>query len=152
MTTTLEENQSVEIDSDETEYVTFFLNGHWHGIDITDICEINKNINLTPVFQTSDCIAGVVNIRGEVVTVFDIRGLLGYELKQFPHTCRNIILNCGDEQVGFLVDNVGDVAVVKNRDINQTPSNTSETNSKHISGVFQSDDKLLSILNVNSLI
>ncbi len=152
MTATLEDVNAEQKTEIETEFVTFFLNDHWHGIDITDIQEINKNIHLTPVFQTNECITGVVNLRGEVVTVIDIRILLGYELKDFPQTCRNIIINCGDEQIGILVDRVGDVAVVKNNDINPTPSSTNGSATKHISGVYQTDTKLLSILNIKDLI
>lgn len=148
MTLTLE--KKTRLASREVEYATFHVGDLLIGIDIRQVEEINRHLRLTPVPQAPDCVRGVINLRGEVVTVVDLRTILGLEPVDTTRSSRNVIVNSHDERIGMLVDSVADVVTVDSAKVAPPPANVSGIDGKFFQGVFRLEKELLVVLNVQA--
>ncbi len=109
-----------------SKILTFFLDGYQLGLDITSVKEINRNITYTPVPDAPPYIVGLLNLRGQVVTLFDLSQLMGYgcQHKIERNTC--IVLKAGGdypEYAGFLIDKTGSVIDVTPDSSEPPPAN-----------------------------
>ena len=138
--------------SDEIEFATFHVGGILLGIDIRKTEEINRQLDLTRVPHAPACVRGVLNLRGEVVTVLDLRTILGLEPAEVTETSRNVVVRSESEQVGLLVDRVADVVTVSAAEIEAPPANVSGMDSRFFKGVCKLDSALLVVLDVNEVL
>ncbi len=134
--------------------LTFYLCGRLFGIDIATVKEIDCNISYTPVPCAKDHILGLFNMRGQVVTLFDIGKKMGYEedcIRDSP-TC--IILKPRDENldfIGFVIDRAGDVLEVNEYECEPLPANVSEVEAKFLSEVVKKDDELIMLIDTEKI-
>ncbi len=132
-----------------TELATFYLGDTLCGIDIKSIQEINKLIDMTQVPQAPDYVLGVLNLRGEIVTVIDLGRKLGLSPANITPDSRNIIINYQNENVGLLVDKIGDVVEVDTKKIEPAPANLEEIQGSFFEGVLKDEKVLVGILNLD---
>lgn len=132
----------------ERQYATFRIGDLLLGIDIHQVQEINRNLRITPIPHAPCAVRGVINLRGEVVTVIDLCRVLGLPPGKESRLARNIIVNEGGEQMGFLVDSVADVITCSSDDIDPLPENLEGLDQTFFEGVFKLEDNLLIIVNV----
>ena len=142
----------VEVIDIAHEYVTFYVNNILMGVDIQSVQEINRFMQFTDVPRSSDFVKGVINLRGQVITVLDIKVILGLEQGVQDDNSRNLILNTNSETIGLLIDNVSDVVSAKKSEIDNTPANVGSGNERFFQGIYKMSDKLLVILDVNELL
>lgn len=133
----------------ETEYVTFYVGDILIGIDITRVDEINRHVEVTPVPHAPPFVCGVLNLRGEVVTVIDLRMVLGMT-PQASNNTRTVIVRTTDEQIGLRVDRISEVVMARSDEIDPVPPNLGGADGRFFEGVYKMDTELLSILNVNT--
>lgn len=133
----------------EMQFATFQVGELLLGIDIHQVQEINRNLQLTPVPHAPEAIRGVINLRGEVVTVVDLRRVLGLSPTEFSRSTRNVIIKHAGEQISLLVDRVADVITCQSDDIDPLPENLGSFDGCYFRGVFKLDQGLLIVLNVN---
>jgi purine-binding chemotaxis protein CheW len=138
--------------SSELEFATFFVGGALCGINILNIQEINKHIDITQVPQSSDYIKGILNLRGRIVTIIDLGKKLGLEPVNQTIDNRNIIVNSEDEHIGLLVDSISDVAIANQEDIEPAPSNIGGVKGKYFQGVLKTEKQLIGILDINEVL
>src|SRR5271157_3269765 len=93
----------------EVELATFFVADLLLGIPIRKVEEISRYSSVTPVPGASESVCGVISLRGEVVTVLDLRTVLGLGKTEPTRQTRNVIVQAGGERIGLLVDRVADV-------------------------------------------
>jgi purine-binding chemotaxis protein CheW len=129
--------------------LTFYLRGSLFGIDIKLIKEINRNVEYTPVPGANSNILGLFNMRGQIVTIFDLSQRIGIidEVSTMSSTC--IILKpMGSTQnhVGFLIDKPGDVIDITENHSELPPANVSSIESDFIQNVVMLDERLLIII------
>ncbi len=136
-------------DEKVTELATFYLGDALCGIDIKSIQEINKLIDMTRVPQAPDYVLGVLNLRGEIVTVIDLGRKLGLSPANITPDSRNIIINYQNENVGLLVDKIGDVVEVDTKKIEPAPANLEEIQGSFFEGVLKDEKVLVGILNLD---
>ncbi len=136
-------------DEKVTELATFYLGDALCGIDIKSIQEINKLIDMTQVPQAPDYVLGVLNLRGEIVTVIDLGRKLGLSPANITPDSRNIIINYQNENVGLLVDKIGDVVEVDTKKIEPAPANLEEIQGSFFEGVLKDEKVLVGILNLD---
>ncbi len=136
----------------EIEYSTFYLGDLLIGIDIQRVQEINQQLEVTPVPHAPEYVFGVVNLRGEVVTILDLRKILGLANTEITARNRNVIVNADDVQVGLLVDRIADVVIAKEMDIEQPPANIKGIDGRFFHGVYKLEKELLVILNVQETV
>jgi len=136
----------------EFEIATFYLDDYFLGIKIEAIQEINRNLKITKVYHADEHIAGVINLRGDVITVIDLRRKLGLKQKNITENSRNIILDYEGNRVGLLVDKIEDIITVNEADIAPPPPNLGEIEGKYFVKVLKLKDKLLAALNIDAVL
>ena len=145
-------NAATKAISNELEFSTFYVGGALCGINILNIQEINKHIEITQVPQSSDYVKGILNLRGRIVTIIDLGKKLGLEPVSNKPNNRNIIVNSEDEHIGLLVDAISDVAIAKKEDIESAPSNIGGVKGKFFQGVLKTKTQLIGILDIDEVL
>lgn len=137
----------------ENEFVVFNLKDEQYGISITKVNEINrlKEIRITKVPKTSENIEGIINLRGEVIPVLNLRKKFFIEDKALDKESRIIIVNINDENVGILVDKVSNVEVLQETEISE-PFEEIKRKCKYVTKIGKKDNRIIFILNINKLL
>lgn len=134
------------------QYATFYVGGALLGLDISIVQEINRNMVLTRVPHAPPCVRGVMNLRGEVVSVLDLRYLLGLPPSEPTKHSRNIIVKCDGELVGIWVDQVADILSLSQNDVLPPPSNLGGFQARFVRGVYQQPESLVMIVDPKEIL
>lgn len=148
-------------------FVSFKLNEQLFGIDILYVREINRHLEMTPVPLSPDYVRGLVNLRGQIITVLDLKRRLGFGTAEMSDISHNIILKT-DAEVGaedveseknaildkasFWVDAIGDVLTIETSEIDPPPANIGAIDGKYLSGVVKLENTLMSILSISKVL
>lgn len=122
------------------------------GLDIAHVQEINQNIAITAVHRAPDYVRGVINLRGEIVTVIDLRRKFGFEPLDSEAEMQTVIVRQGDENIGLLVDSVSDVVMAAEEEIEPPPSNLAGVTGHYFKGIYKPDHNLVAILDIDELL
>lgn len=134
------------------QLVTFVVGDIVLGIDIARVQEINRHLDVTRVPGASPMIHGVVNLRGDVVTVIDPHRVFGLDPSIAPACRRSLILNIGGERIGILVDDISDILTVKVNDLVRRPSNVRSLDRQFIESVYLQSEQIVVMLNTDQLL
>lgn len=145
MNAMLNQNQSVEL-------ATFYVGEALCGMDILNVQEINKLMDMTKVPQAPGYVTGILNLRGQIVTVIDLGKKLGLSPTDLSESTRNIIVNADNEYIGLLVSRISDVVEAKWEKVEEPPANIGGVQSAFFKGVFKTKDRLIGILDVNKVL
>lgn len=143
-------------DTDSEQYLTFLLGGEEYGINILKVQEIRGWSEATEIPNSPDFVLGVVNLRGIVIPVIDLR--IKFSLSQAEFTPKTVVVIVKvtqlDEErtMGLVVDAVSDVYDISADDIQETPNLGSLIATEYITGIAHLDEKMLILLNVDKLI
>ncbi len=123
----------------EGKYLTFSLDREEYGIGILKVKEIIGMMRITPVPQTPEFVKGVINLRGKVIPVIDLRLRFGMESIDYnERTCIIVVeinTNSGKIHTGIVVDSVSEVLNIKSSDIEDTPTFGTKLNTDYILGM-----------------
>ncbi len=143
-------------------YVTFKINDKLFGLDILNVREINRQTDATHVPQAPDFVHGLINLRGQIVTILDLKHRLGMGRSEANIDSHNIILKGqavsaeahaeADDRVGILVDTIGDIIAADSDTEDVLPANMDERDAQYLSGVVKLNDTLIGILNVQKVL
>lgn len=133
-------------------WATFRLCRERYGVNVMQVREVLRYSEITPVPGTSDYVLGIINLRGNVVTVLDTRNLFNLENGKISDHSRIVIIEACDQVVGMLVDSVDEVVDVKLSDIDTTPSTSSDEAQRYFMGVCNYLDELLILVDVHQLV
>jgi purine-binding chemotaxis protein CheW len=133
------------------DVTTFYIDDYLFGMDILLVQEINPYVDITPVPHAPFHIKGVMNLRGEIVTVIDMRRVLGLPEKEITSQHCNIIIESEGERIGLLIDSIADVIEINPHFI-EPPPRLSGVDCKFIRGVYKLDKKLLMILELEQVL
>ena len=134
----------------ESELVTFRVGDVLMGIDIRQVEEINRHVEVTAVPHAPDCVRGVINLRGEVVTVVDLQTILGLPPVEVTEHTRTVVVRSQEEQIGLLVDQIGDVVKARTDEIDPPPANLGGLDGRLFKGVHKLETELLIVLDVEA--
>jgi len=139
-------------DTQEDKFLTFVLSREEFGIEIRYVMEIIGMQNITEVPDVPRYIKGVINLRGKIIPVMDVR--LRFEMEERAYDERTcIIVICIDEQsVGLIVDRVSEVLDIPKSDIEPPPKGKRGENSRFIQGVGKAGEHVIIILNAHQLL
>jgi purine-binding chemotaxis protein CheW len=141
-----------KVGSEQTlQLVTFRIGNEEFGIDIQKVQEINRMIETTKIPNTPAHVEGVVNLRGKIIPIIDLRAKLGFEGAERDKATRIMVVEIEGNVLGFIVDSVSEVLRIHNATIEPTPSITGTTDTTYIQGVINLSDRLLILLNLNTL-
>ena len=146
--------QSIDMESNQktVELATFYMGDALCGMDILKVQEINKLLEMTHVPQAPAYVKGIVNLRGQIVTVIDLGKKLGLSKTDLGLETRNIIVSSKNEYIGLLVDRIGDVERTDWAKIEPPPANIGGVQGRYFEGVFKKENSLIGILNVEEVL
>jgi purine-binding chemotaxis protein CheW len=131
---------------DQRQYCTFFLDGHYFGIDVLEVQEVIRYQEMTRVPLAPAVVRGLINLRGQIVTAIDLRRRL--DMPHRPENDRpvNVVVQTDDGAVSLLVDEIGDVLQVPEEAFERPPETLQGTARELIRGAYKLDGRLLLIL------
>lgn len=137
---------------DQMQCVTFTLEDETYGIDVMLVQEVLREIEVAPVPGAPHYVTGIINLRGNVVSVIDARNRFGLPVKESTDLTRIIVIEVQQHIIGILVDSVAEVVDIKRSEIETAPNVGTDDTSKYIDGVVSQDDKLLILVDLNRLL
>lgn len=141
--------QTLKDDHEEIlQLVSFKIGREEFGVDILRVQEIIKMLQITSVPNTSDFIEGVVNLRGKVIPVVDLRTKLGIVKKVHDKDTRIVVVELDDKTVGFIVDEVNEVLRIPKSITEAPPEMVSTIHSDFITAVGKLEDRLIILLDL----
>ncbi|MDW5564249.1 MAG: chemotaxis protein CheW [Methanomassiliicoccus sp.] len=146
--------EKVELNGDEEQLVSFILGKETFGVKVSQIREIGKVKDITKVPMMADYIVGVMNLRGQITTVIDLKKRFGILSEEGTTSqSRIIIAEVGNNQIGMIVDSVKDVMRVPRSSISPPPKTMSVSlDSSHLVGICKLKDKLIMLLDIDSMV
>lgn len=138
--------------AESREYVTVLIGGQLFGLSIDRIHDVFVPLNMTPVPLAQREIAGVLNLRGRIVTAIDMRRRLGLGDRDDAGHSMAVGIDTDGESFGLIVDKVGEVMCLPLAELETTPANLDRTWSGLSSGIFRLEGQLLVILDVDRVL
>ena len=136
----------------ESQLVVFDLASEHYGVDIADVREIMRMQNITKVPGAMSYVEGVINLRGKVLPVLDLRKRLGLKVAGQTEESRIVIIDISEGEVGVVVDAVTEVLRVPNSSIEPPSSMVAQGNADYLRGIAKLADKLIILLDLSKLI
>ncbi len=153
----MSQSNEVEIKKDKSndevlQWVTFQLEDETYGINVMQVREVLRYSEIAPVPGAPDYVLGIINLRGNVVTVIDTRSRFGLMEGEVTDNTRIIVIESERQVIGILVDSVAEVVYLRSSEIDTTPSVGTDESAKFIQGVSNRDGKLLILVDLNKLL
>jgi purine-binding chemotaxis protein CheW len=150
----MEKKDQVETDikNDLGQYVTFTIAEEIYGVEVLKVQEIIGMTLVTHVPNSPPFMKGVINLRGAVVPVVDMRLKFGIQEKEYDAFTVVIIVEVRERLIGMIVDSVSDVAGIPLNTIQDTPHFTAAVDTDYIKGIGQIESKLVIILDVDRIL
>jgi len=134
------------------QWVTFRLGGEKYGINVMQVQEVLRVAEIAPVPGAPSYVLGIINLRGNVVTVIDTRNRFGLMSKETDDNSRIVIIETESHIIGILVDSVAEVVELRSSDIETAPNVGNEETSRYIQGVTSRDNELLILVDLNKFL
>jgi purine-binding chemotaxis protein CheW len=134
-----------------SEWVTFYLAAEKYGVNVLLVSEVLKQTEIAPVPGAPPYVLGIINLRGNVVTVVDTRKRLGLPLKEADESTRVVVIEMQEQVLGIMVDSVAQVANLRESEIEYAPNVGNDESSKYIHGVSNQDEELLILLDMEKM-
>lgn len=131
------------------QWVTFRLGDEKYGINVMQVQEVLRVAEIAPVPGAPPYVLGIINLRGNVVTVIDTRNRFGLMSKETDDNSRIVIIETESHIIGILVDSVAEVVELRSSDIETAPNVGNEETSRYIQGVTSRDNELLILVDLN---
>lgn len=145
-------NNAADSNDEILQWVTYRLGDETYGINVMQVQEVLRHTEIAPVPGAPDYVLGIINLRGNVVTVIDTRARFGLPSAETNDNTRIVIIESDEQVVGILVDSVAEVVYLKSSDIDSAPNVGTEESAKFIQGVSNRDGELLILVDLNKLL
>ena len=146
--------QQAEVDSNDEvlQWVTFQLEEETYGINVMQVQEVLRYSEIAPVPGAPDYVLGIINLRGNVVTVIDTRLRFGLPENEITDNTRIVIIESDKQVIGILVDSVAEVVYLKKSEIDSAPNVGTEESARFIQGVSNRDGELLILVDLDKML
>lgn len=136
----------------ENQFLTFVIEGEDYGIGVENIKEIITVCDITKVPHTDDYLKGVINLRGEIIPVIDVRGKFHKTIKEYDkHTCI-IVIEYEDYTLGLIVDRVKEVIFINNKNLVLPPKDRCDYYNEFVKSIGHFEGNIKLILDLNKLL
>ncbi len=139
-------------DGELRRWVTFQLDKEMYGVNVMQVREVLRYTDIAPVPGAPAYVLGIINLRGNVVTVIDTRMRFGLATADITDSTRIMIIESDKQVIGILVDSVAEVVDLNTADIDETPNVGTEESAKFICGVCNRENELLILIDLNKLL
>ncbi|CAI8932024.1 chemotaxis protein CheW [Methylocaldum szegediense] len=134
------------------QWVTFRLGDETYGINVMQVQEVLRVTEIAPVPGAPEYVVGIINLRGNVVTVIDTRKRFGLTPQEPDDASRIVIIEAADQVIGILVDSVAEVVELRASEIESAPNIGNEESARYIQGVTSHGGRLLILVDLNQLL
>ncbi|MEP4891062.1 MAG: chemotaxis protein CheW [Aliiglaciecola sp.] len=145
-------NAAADSNDEVLQWVTYRLGDETYGINVMQVQEVLRHTEIAPVPGAPDYVLGIINLRGNVVTVIDTRTRFGLPPHEITDSTRIVIIESEEQVVGILVDSVAEVVYLRSSEIDSAPNVGTEESAKFIQGVSNRDGELLILVDLNKLL
>lgn len=133
------------------QLIAFSIGEQAYGVEITTVREIRAWNGATPLPNTREYVRGVVNLRGTIVPIFDLRARFGAGVTEATKTHVVVVLAVGEKWIGILVDAVSDILTVQKSDIHPVPEGES-MDSELLDGIVTHDSRMVGLIDLESVV
>jgi purine-binding chemotaxis protein CheW len=153
----MSENILAKDNADQLEQmVTFNLGQEEFGVNILQVQEINRMVEITRVPQTELYVEGIINLRGKVIPIIDLRKKFSMQEKEYDNHTRIVVVDVNDETVGLVVDGVSEVLRVPSGSLEAAPrlvsGESTYSGAEFIKSIVKLEDRLLIYLDLGKII
>ncbi|WP_300316736.1 chemotaxis protein CheW [Idiomarina sp.] len=145
-----------ETDADSNDevlqWVTFQLDDETYGINVMQVQEVLRYSEIAPVPGAPNYVLGIINLRGNVVTVIDTRLRFGLQTTEVTDNTRIVIIESEKQVIGILVDSVAEVVYLRTSEIDSAPNVGTDESARFIQGVSNRDDELLILVDLDKML
>jgi purine-binding chemotaxis protein CheW len=134
------------------QYLTFRLGDEEYGVEILKVQEIKGYSAITPIPNTPSYIKGVMNLRGTIVPVLDLRARFGMSQTEYTPFTVIIVVTVGPKVMGLVVDAVSDVLDIPRENVQATPDFGSQVDARYLDGMAKAGDKLVVLLDIDRVL
>lgn len=138
--------------SDVSQWVTFIVDGETYGVNVMQVQEVLPLSEIAPVPGAPPFVLGIINLRGNVVTVVDTRMRFGLPPRAADDDSRIVVVETDDQVAGILVDGVAEVTYVRDNEVDTAPNVGNDESARYIQGVVSREKDLLILVDVNRLL
>jgi len=138
-------------ESDNHRWVTFRLDEEIYAVEVMQVREVLRSIDITPVPGSQDYVLGIINLRGNVVTVIDTRVRFGLKSKPTDDLSRIVVVEIGDEAAGFMVDAISEVRDIDSTTVALAPGIGKDESSRHVIGVASDGDEMVILVDFSQV-
>jgi purine-binding chemotaxis protein CheW len=142
----IDENNEDDSQEDIIQLVTFDIGSEKFGIDILQVQEIIRMVDITRVPNSESYVKGVINLRGKIIPIIELRARFGIDMVEYNNETRIIVLEDEEITVGFVVDKVNQVTNISKDTVENAPPMIEGIDSDYIAGVSQQKEHLIIIL------
>lgn len=136
---------------DSVQFATFLLEGQLFGVDVLRVQEVLRYQDKSIIPRSPSYVSGLINLRGQIVTLLDMRTRLGLSPFEKDRKPMNVVVNSSEGPVSLMVDEIGDVLDVSKKVFENPPPTMSGKMAEYVEYVCKLEDRLMIILNVNRL-
>jgi len=134
------------------QWVTFRLDNETYGINVMAVQEVLRYTEIAPVPGSPSYVMGIINLRGNVVSVINTRLKFGLQEEEISEHTRIVIIEAGRHVVGILVDSVAEVVYLRQSEVETAPSVGNDDSAKFIQGVCHKNDELLILVEMEKML
>jgi len=147
-----EENNNIEEDTLKDKYLTFFTDNQLFGIPIADVVQIVGVQEITSVPDFPDYAKGVINLRGAIIPIIDVRLRLHKEEAEYTEKTCTIVTNINEVYIGFIVDAVNEVTNIEKSNISDPPKMGRDYENRYVTGVAKIVNKVVLLLDTQKML
>ena len=133
------------------QLIAFLIGEQVYGVEITTVREIRAWNGATALPNTQEFVRGVINLRGTIVPIYDLRARFGDGVTNTTKNHVVVVMSVGDKWVGILVDAVSDILTVSNRDVHKVPEGD-HLDSELLKGIVTHDGKMVGLIDLDAIV
>ena len=133
------------------QILVFKINNELYGIDILKVQEILNFIQPTPIPNCPDYLKGIINLRGTIILVIDLRARFHFEEPMNPDNCVIVVVAIGNKKYGLVVDSVSDVLTINEDDIQEDIDINSGIDNRYITGLVKANEQMIILVNIDKV-
>jgi purine-binding chemotaxis protein CheW len=138
--------------TDSIQVVSFKLGSEEYGVDIGQVQEINRMVAVTKVPRAPQFMEGVINLRGQLIPIIDLRTRFGMERAEHSKSTRIVVTEIGTKRIGMVVDSVSEVLRLPLEQIEEAPDMISGVETEYIRGVGKLEERLIILLDLGKIV
>ncbi len=141
-----------DIDNIDNQFLAFDIGDEQYGIGIAQIMEIIEMVPITPIPNMEHYIKGVINLRGKVLPVMDVRLRFTMEEKEYDAGTCIIVVQINDLEIGLIVDSVSEVVEIKDEEMQRPPNISQDSKKRFVLGMARVEEKVTILLELEKLL